>query len=162
VAIAVQEADEPLAEALQAMWVDVGVDLEIRRLEGGVYASAAFAPASVKDAEGLGGVLSSWSSGIVPDLQLRPLFSSASCAPAGANLGFFRDPLVDALLDAAACASDPADRDRLYAMVQRRIIDAAPAVLLYTRDDLVGVRRGVSGISVRPGGELIVSNATRA
>ena len=162
IAIAVQEADEPLAEALQAMWLDVGVDLEIRRLEGGVYASAAFAPASVKDAEGLGGVLSSWSSGIVPDLQLWPLFSSASAAPAGANLGFFRDRLVDQLLDAAAGAADPGDRDRLYAMVQRRIVDAAPAVLLYTRDDLVGVRRGVSGVSVRPGGELIVSTATKA
>jgi glutathione transport system substrate-binding protein len=162
IAVAVQEADEPLAEALQAMWIDVGVDLQIRRLEGGVYASAAFASVSVKAAEGLGGVLSSWSSGIVPDLQLRPLFSAASSAPAGANLGFFRDPLVDRLLDAAAGATDPGERDRLYATVQRRIIDAAPAVWLYTRDDLVGVRRGVAGVSVRPGGELIVSTATPA
>ena len=74
----------------------------------------------------------------------------------------FRDRLVDALLDAAAAAADPGERSRLYATVQRRIIDAAPAVPLYTRDDLVGLRRGVSGVSVRPGGELIVSTATKA
>jgi len=104
-------------------------------------------------------VLSSWSSGVVPDLQLRPLFASASAAPAGANLGFFRDPAVDALIDAGAATSDPIARARLYAAVQRRIVAEAPAVLLYTRDDLAGVRRGVSGVAFRPGGELIVSAA---
>jgi glutathione transport system substrate-binding protein len=159
IAIAVQDDDELLAEALQAMWRSVGVELQIRRLEGGVYASAAFARPPVKAAEGLGGVLSSWSSGVVPDLQLRPLFDSASAAPIGANLGFFSDPAVDALIDAGAAATDPRARAAFYAAVQRRIVEEAPAVLLYTRDDLAGVRRGVSGVSFRPGGELIVSAA---
>jgi glutathione transport system substrate-binding protein len=162
IAVATQAADEPLAEALQAMWTKVGVQLEIRRLEGGVYASEAFAAPPAKAAESLGGVLSSWSSGVVPDLQLRPLFDSASAAPAGANLGFYNDPLVDRLIDAAVGATDIAQRDRLYAAVQSRIVDAAPAVWLYTRDDLVGARRGVSGLSIRPGGELIVSGATKS
>jgi glutathione transport system substrate-binding protein len=161
IAVAVQDDDELLAEALQAMWRDVGVDLEIRRLEGGVYAEAAFARPPVKAAEGIGGVLSSWSSGVVPDLQLRPLFDSASAAPVGANLGFFSDPAVDRLIDAGAATADPEARARLYAAVQRRIVDDAPAVLLYTRDDLAGVRRGVSGVSFRPGGELIVSAAAK-
>ncbi len=161
IAIAVQDDDELLIEALQAMWRDVGVALEIRRLEGGVYAQAAFARPPVKAAERIGGVLSSWSSGVVPDLQLRPLFASASAAPAGANLGFFRDGAVDALIDAGAATSDPAARARLYAAVQRRIVAEAPAVLLYTRDDLAGVRRGVSGVAFRPGGELIVSAADK-
>ena len=162
VAVATQAADEPLAEALQAMWAEVGVALEIRRLEGGVYASEAFAAPRVKVAEGLGGVLASWSSGVAPDLQLRPLFDSASMAPAGANLGFYDDPAVDALIDAAVGSRDPAERRRLYAAVQARIVAAAPAVLLYTRDDLVGARRGVSGLGVRPGGELVVSGAFKA
>ena len=162
VAVATQAADEPLAEALQAMWAKVGVDLQIRRLEGGVYASEAFAAPRAKAAEGLGGVLASWSSGVVPDLQLRPLFDSASAAPAGANLGFYDDPEVDRLIDAAVGATDAGQRDRLYAAVQRRIVGAAPAVWLYTRDDLVGARRGVSGLSIRPGGELVVSGAVKS
>jgi len=162
IALAVQESDALLAEALQAMWRDVGVALDIRRLEGGVYAGTAFARPEAKAADGIGGVLAWWSSGASPDLLLRPLFSSASAALAGANLGFFRDPAVDALIDAGAATTDPAARDRLYAAVQRRIVDAAPAVLLYTRDDLAGARRGVSGVSVLPGGELVVTGAAKA
>jgi glutathione transport system substrate-binding protein len=162
IAVATQAADEPLAEALQAMWVKVGVQLEIRRLEGGVYAAEAFAAPSAKAADGLGGVLSSWSSGVVPDLQLRPLFDSASAAPAGANLGFYDDPAVDRLIDAAVGATNVGRRTQLYAAAQSRIIGAAPAVWLYTRDDLVGAQRGVSGLSIRPGGELIVSGAVKA
>jgi glutathione transport system substrate-binding protein len=162
IALAVQESDELLAEALQAMWLDVGVTLDIRRLEGGVYAGTAFARPEAKAADRIGGVLAWWSSGASPDLLLRPLFASASAAPAGANLGFFRDPQVDSLIDAGAATTDPAARDRIYAAVQRRIVDAAPAVLLYTRDDLAGARRGVSGVSVLPGGELVVAGAAKA
>jgi glutathione transport system substrate-binding protein len=71
IAMAVQDSDAATAEALQAMWAKAGVDLEIRRLEGGVYAAAAFAGPRDKAAQGLGGVLASWSSGVVPELQLR-------------------------------------------------------------------------------------------
>ena len=162
IAVAIQDDDELLAEALQEMWREVGVALDIRRLEGGVYAAAAFAGPAAKAADGIGGVLSSWSSGAVPDLQLRPLFTSASMAPAGANLGFFSDPAVDRLIDSAAGASDQAERGRLYAAAQSAIVAAAPAVLLYTRDDLVGARRGITGLEVLPGGELMVSQAAAA
>jgi glutathione transport system substrate-binding protein len=161
-AMAVQPADELLAEALQAMWLKVGVDLAIRRLEGGVYAEAAFAGPPEKRVAGLGGVLASWSSGASPDLQLRPLFASASAAPVGANLGFFDDPVLDRLLDAAEADTDPTARARLYGAAQARIDAAAPAVLLYTRDDLVGARRGVAGLEVLPGGELLAARAAKA
>jgi glutathione transport system substrate-binding protein len=162
IAVAAQEEDELLAQALQAMWREVGVGLEIRRLEGGVYAQAAFASPRIKRREGLGGVLASWSSGVAPDLQLRPLFASASAAPAGANLGFFQDPGLDRLLDAAEAADDVGDRRALYAAAQSRIDAAAPEVPLYTRDDLVGVHAGVFGIDIRPGGELVVTGAAKA
>jgi glutathione transport system substrate-binding protein len=162
IAIVAQDADELVVEALQSMWRSVGVELDIRRLEGGVYAQTAFARPEVKAAEGVGGVLSSWSSGVFPDLQLRPLFDSASAAPAGANLGFFSDPALDRLIDAGSATTDTAERAGLYAAAQRRIVEAAPAVLLYTRDDLAGVRRGVTGLSIRPGGELVVSAASKA
>ncbi len=162
IAVAVQEDDELLAQALQAMWRDVGVELQIRRLEGGVYAQAAFASPRIKAEEELGGVLASWSSGVVPDLQLRPLFASASAAPAGANLGFYEDPALDRLLDAAEAAAQPGERRALYATAQARILAAAPAVPLYTRDDLMGARQGVTGADILPGGELLVTEAAKA
>jgi glutathione transport system substrate-binding protein len=162
IAVAVQDSDAAPAEALQAMWAKAGVDLEIRRLEGGVYAAAAFAGQRDKAKQGLGGVLASWSSGVVPELQLRPLFSSVNQAPAGANLGFFADGLVDRMLDQAEAAQSGDERARLYRAVQARITAAAPDVLLFTRDDLVGLRRGVSGVTIAPDGVILVAGAAKA
>jgi len=162
IAVAVQDSDEAPAEALQAMWAKAGVDLEIRRLEGGVYAAAAFAGPKDKARQGLGGVLASWSSGVVPELQLRPLFASVNAAPAGANLGFFADAEVDRMLDEAEAARSDDERARLYHAVQARIIDEAPDVLLFTRDDLVGLRRGVSGVTIAPDGVILVARAAKA
>jgi hypothetical protein len=34
-------------------------------------------------------------------------------------------------------------------------------VLLFTRDDLVGLRRGVSGVSVAPDGMIMVADAAK-
>jgi glutathione transport system substrate-binding protein len=161
-AIAVQDSDAGLAEALQAMWAKAGVALDVRRLEGGVYAATAFGDEAAKTREGLGGVIASWSSGVVPELQLRPLFARASRAPKGANLGFFDDGEIDRLLDMAEAASDGTARARLYAEVQRRIEDAAPDVLIFTRDDLVGLRQGVAGVRVTPDGAIDVTRATRS
>jgi glutathione transport system substrate-binding protein len=161
IAMAVQDSDAATAEALQAMWAKAGVDLEIRRLEGGVYAAAAFAGQRDKAAQGLGGVLASWSSGVVPELQLRPLFASVNQAPAGANLGFFADAEVDRMLDEAEAARPSQARARLYRAVQARIIAAAPDVLLFTRDDLVGLARGVSGVTIAPDGVILVARAAK-
>jgi glutathione transport system substrate-binding protein len=161
IAVAVQDSDAAAAEALQAMWAKAGVDLEIRRLEGGLYAAAAFAGPRDKAAQGLGGVMASWSSGVVPELQLRPLFASVNAAPAGANLGFFADAEVDRMLDEAEAARSGDERARLYHDVQARIIDAAPDVLLFTRDDLVGLRRGVSGVAIAPDGVILVAKAAK-
>ena len=152
--VAVQEPEEPIAEALQAMWVTVGVRLEIRRLESGVWAEAAFAGPDVKATTGLGAVIASWASPFLPDVELDALFASASAAPHGANLGFFADPGLDREMAAAAAAQEAGARDALYDAVQDRIVADMPDILLYTRADMLGLRRGVSGITLMPGGEL--------
>ncbi|MCW4592194.1 ABC transporter substrate-binding protein [Gluconacetobacter entanii] len=159
--LAVQEMDEPIAEALQDMWKKSGITLHISRLEGGVYASEAFAGPAQKEALQLDGVLASWSSGFIPDMQLRPLFYSGSAAPAGANLGFFHDPDVDALINAGAVETAGENRKAIYAKVQQMIMHDAPAVLIYTRDTLVGMRSDISGLVVRPDGALDITHVTR-
>jgi glutathione transport system substrate-binding protein len=161
IAVAIQDSDEGPAEALQAMWAKAGVDLEIRRLEGGVYAATAFAGPKEKARQGVGGVLASWSSGVVPELQLRPLFASVNQAPAGANLGFFADPVVDRMLDQAEAVQSSDERGRLYHDIQARIVEDSPDVFLFTRDDLVGLRRGVSGVTIAPDGVILVARAAK-
>lgn len=101
--IAVQGQDARIGQVLQSMWAKIGVKLDVRQMESGVWAKAAFADQAGKKAENTGAVLASWSSGVNgADLQLRPLYYSKSFAPGGANLGFFNDPKLDEMLNNCA------------------------------------------------------------
>jgi glutathione transport system substrate-binding protein len=155
--MAVQEEDEPLAEALQGMWSDVGVHLVIDRMEHGVYSQAIFGSPQQKQAEGIDCVLASWASDNGdPDYQLKPLYGTAAWSPAGANLGFYSSPALDALLTRAAGELDPDKRKALYAQAQQIICDDAPHVLLYYTRDVAAEHAGTVHEAVRllPGGQI--------
>ena len=47
---AVQEPEARICELLQAMWAKIGVKLDVRRMESGVWSKAAFADAAGKEA----------------------------------------------------------------------------------------------------------------
>lgn len=163
IAIAVQEPQANIAQALQGMWADAGIKLDVRRMEGGVWTQAAFASPEKKAQEGTHCVLASWSSGTFDaDLQLRPLYYTASAPPGGANLGFYSNPALDALIDKAGASADPAERKTLYAQAQRTIQADAPHVLLYYPKDLAGISASVKGLWVIPGGQVMAAGARRA
>ncbi|WP_437616318.1 ABC transporter substrate-binding protein [Erwinia sp. V71] len=160
--LAVQGPEARIAQVLQGMWAKVGVKVNVRQMESGVWSKAAFADVAAKKAENTGAVLASWSSGANgADLQLRPLYHSQSFAPGGANLGFFSDKKVDELIDTAASTQDDAARNALYVEAQKAINQTAPQVLLYFQDDLYATRKAVSGVSVQPGGNVIVRHAVK-
>jgi glutathione transport system substrate-binding protein len=162
IALAVQEPQAHLAEALQGMWADAGIKLDVRRMESGVWTQAAFAKPEQKAQQGTHAVLASWSSGTFDaDLQLRPLYATASAPPGGANLGFYSNPDLDALIQQAGASADPAERRTLYARAQRIIQTDAPDVLLYYPKDLVGVASSVKGLWVIPGGQVMPVAAHR-
>ena len=52
-------------------------------------------------------------------------------------------------------------RKAIYAQLQEMIMHDAPAVLIYTRDTLVGMRADISGLVVRPDGALDITHVTR-
>jgi len=161
--VAVQEQEAQIGEALQGMWSKVGVKLAVDRMEAGVWTKAAFGTPEQKRAQGVGAVIASWSGGAFnADLQLRPLYATASASPAGANLGFFSDPALDRLLDQAAATLDEAARGRLYDEAQKLINTEAPDVLLYYKQDLVAEDAGLSGVWVLPGGTVMVKDAKKA
>lgn len=160
--VAVQEPEARIAELLQAMWAKVGVKLDVRRMESGVWTKAAFADLAGKEADGTGSVIASWSTSVNgADLQLRPLYHSASSAPVGANLGFFNDPKLDKLLDDASNIQDEGERNKLYVEAQKEINEQAPHVLLYTTKDVYAVRNNVEGVGMIPGGQVVVEEATK-
>jgi glutathione transport system substrate-binding protein len=159
--VAVQEPEARIGELLQAMWAKIGVKLDVRRMESGVWTKAAFADPAGKAADNIGSVIASWSTINAPDLQLRPLYYSASAAPAGANLGFFSDPKLDKLLDDATNLKDEGERNKLYVEAQKAINAEAPHVLLYTTKDVYAIRKGVEGVGMIPGGQVVVETATK-
>lgn len=158
--IAVQGQDARIGQVLQSMWAKIGVKLEVRQMESGVWAKAAFADQTGKKADNTGAVLASWSSGVNgADLQLRPLYYSKSFAPGGANLGFFNDPKLDEMLDKAASTQDENARNAIYVDAQKEINQQAPQVLLYYQNDLYATGKDVSGVSMIPGGQIVVKDA---
>ncbi|MCG8708253.1 glycosyl transferase [Brenneria sp. 4F2] len=160
--IAVQGPEARIAQVLQNMWAQIGVKVNVKQMESGVWAKAAFANQGEKRAQGVSAVLASWSSGSYgADLQLRPLYHSHSFAPASANLGFFSDEKTDRLIDQAASTLDEAQRNALYVQAQKQISIQAPQVLLFYQDDLFATRKNISGVSMLPGGQLAVRDARK-
>ena len=160
--IAVQEADSQLVEALQGMWAKANVEVEIDRMENGVFSQSIFASPEQKAKLGIDGVYASWASDTTdPDYQLTPLYRSDAWSPGGANLGFYANPRVDRLLEQAAAELDRAKRTALYREAQQIISDDAPHVLLYYGRDVAAEHAGSVPVPVRllPGGRVEFSGS---
>lgn len=155
--MAAQEEDGALAEALQGMWANVGVRLEIESMEHGVYSQTIFGSPRQKQAAGIDCVLAAWASDNAdPDFQLSPLYATDAWSPASANLGFYSNPRLDALLANAAAELDPEKRKALYATAQQTIVDDAPHVLLYYPQAVAARHVGSATGAARllPGGRI--------
>jgi glutathione transport system substrate-binding protein len=158
----VQEQEARIGELLQAMWAKAGIKLDVRKMESGVWSKAAFLDPAGKEKDGIGSAIASWSSGVNgADLQFRPLYYSKSASPAGANLGFFADPKLDALVDKAASTLDEAARNAIYVDAQKEVNEQAPHVLLFTKQDLFAARANVQGVWMIPGGQIVVKDAKK-
>jgi peptide/nickel transport system substrate-binding protein len=102
-----------------------------------------------------------WVGGAVADPDiLRRVFHSAQTPPAGFNRGFFSDPRVDRLLDAAA-ATPPGppgtpdeSRRALYADVQRLIAEEQPYISLWCKTNVAVAQRTLTGFRILPTAEF--------
>ncbi|MGI5421920.1 ABC transporter substrate-binding protein [Actinomadura luteofluorescens] len=63
------------------------------------------------------------------------------------NYTNFANKKVDGLLERAMATTDAAERRSLSHQAQQIVIDEAPWAFLFTRNTLIGARRGVSGIT---------------
>lgn len=71
---------------------------------------------------------------------------TASKQRIGQNVSRLHDPQIDAWLAAARESQDPAERQRLYALAQRRLVWLAPGIPLYENHSLTAHRRTLHGI----------------
>lgn len=154
--IAVQEAEANIAEALQGMWSDIGVEVEVNRMEYGLWADEVFsAPENNKGYS----VIASWAASLLDaDGFLTPLFHTDSFAPAGANLGFYSNKTVDSLLDEASKTVDSEKRLELYSEAQRIIQDEGAHVTLYYANSLAGMNKKIENVWLMGSGMLVLRN----
>jgi peptide/nickel transport system substrate-binding protein len=84
-----------------------------------------------------------------PDI-LRRVFHSSQMPPSGFNRGYFTDPEVDRLIDAATRSTDDEGRRRLYGEAQRRIAEAVPYVSLWYKANFAASHASIRGIRLSP------------
>jgi peptide/nickel transport system substrate-binding protein len=94
-----------------------------------------------------------WTGVSDPDM-LRRAFHSAQIPPVGFNRGYYSNPDVDRLIDAATVSTHEDERRRLYGAAQRLIAEDAPYISLWYKTNVAVSRAAVEGITLRPGADF--------
>ena len=132
---------QAVAEVIQAMAAEVGINMKIRVTE--------FAT-SLKQAETgeFQAYLLAWSGRTDPDGNL---YIFHKCKAPQNNAGYCNAE-VDKLLDQARTASDPAERKAIYEKVTKIILDDNPKLYLYHRRVLIAHTARLEGYTQMPDG----------
>jgi len=97
-----------------------------------------------------------WSGGAMADPDiLRRVFHSQQTPPNGLNRGYFSDPDVDRLLDAATASVDEQERRRLFGDVQEIVAKEVPYISLWTKTNVAVAQRGLDGIRLTPAADFL-------
>ncbi len=130
-----------VAEVIQSMAADVGIDMKIRVTE--------FAT-SLKQGEAgqYQAYLLAWSGRTDPDGNL---YSFAKCK-APLNYSDYCNPEVDKLLDQSRIPSDPAARMAIYGKLTKILLDDDPIIYLYHRRILIAHTARLEGYTQMPDG----------
>ncbi len=150
--------DIQIAEAIQSMLAEVGIDAQIETLEWSAYLDQTNRAAEENNVPmGLMG----W--GTVTgdaDYGLFALFHTSEHVPAGSNRAFYSSEEIDSLLDQARTSTDPAEREELYAEALQIIHDDAPWLFLHSETQLVAVNDAVEGLIIHPTERVLAFDAS--
>ncbi|MDA2811422.1 ABC transporter substrate-binding protein [Nocardiopsis sp. RSe5-2] len=139
-----------LGQTVQAMAAEAGFAV---RLEPTEFASS-IAAAQAGDFEAY---ISGWSGRPDPDGNIASFFTTGGAN----NYSGHSDPEVDALIEDAAAATDPDERQELYDELVPRMQEANAVVYLYRQRYYVAHRDGVAGVELYPDGLIRVAGAGR-
>ena len=140
--------DATIAEAVQSMLAEVGVDVTLETREWGSYLD--FTAQPVDEAEYEMYMLGWGTVTLDADYGLYALLHSNQWNPDGNNRGFYRNDDVDALLDQARVETDPATREQLYGEAITAIWDDAPWLFLHNEGQINAERADVGGLIHHP------------
>jgi peptide/nickel transport system substrate-binding protein/oligopeptide transport system substrate-binding protein len=137
------DANQRIAEVLQAQLKEIGLTLELRRLDWAAHIK-------VVDDGGAAFFRQGWIADYPdPENFLTVLFHSRNVGAAG-NTSRYRNPRVDKLLDEADALAAGAARDRRYAEAEQAILDDAAWVTLYHYASRALVKPYVKGLERSP------------
>jgi peptide/nickel transport system substrate-binding protein len=126
----------------------VGIDLDVRAYEFATFFQDVLQGRfQLFSLQWVGGAL------VDPDI-LRRVYHSAQVPPAGFNRGYYNNPEVDRLLDAASAATSAEERKRLYSEVQRLVAADAVYIPVWNKTNVVVARRTLDGLRVGATGDM--------
>lgn len=88
-----------------------------------------------------------------PDM-LRRVFHSQQMPPNGFNRGYYQNPVVDRLIDAAMAAPTEAERRKWYGEAQRVIAQDAPYISLWYKTNIAVSRTDIEGVTLTPSADF--------
>ena len=88
-----------------------------------------------------------------PDM-LRRVFHSKQMPPNGFNRGYYENPEVDRLIDAAMLAESDDERRKLYGDAQRVIAEDVPYISLWYKTNIAVSGTKVEGVTLTPSAEF--------
>lgn len=138
-----EELSRLTAAALQDQWRRVGIELELRPLEFATLLS------DVSRGDFQLCYLRWVGANNDPDI-FEYVFHSKKIPPEGANRGHYRNPQLDALLDAMRVENNRENRKRLCGEVQRIVANDLPYLPLWFTDNISVHRRGLGPVELSP------------
>jgi peptide/nickel transport system substrate-binding protein len=88
-----------------------------------------------------------------PDM-LRRVFHSKQMPPNGFNRGYYENPEVDRLIDAAMVAESDDERRGLYGEAQRVVAEDAPYISLWYKTNIAVSGTRIEGVTLTPSAEF--------
>lgn len=147
-----------MAQAVQGFLGEVGIRTRIETVDFGAEIDAITKPAKENEVQAY---LLGWQAATAePSLVSNIVFRSTAFPPDSWNTMFYANPDVDGVLDKADVEADDDARAELYAQAQALVWDDAPWVFLAVPDNLVGAKRGVSGIRSLADGTLMLHDVS--
>jgi peptide/nickel transport system substrate-binding protein len=139
------QQDQAVAQALQAMAADAGIQMKIQIVEGGIFFNTV-------SHLGHQAALLFWSGRPDPDFDIYPFVTQSGMG--GLNFSGYANPRVQELLDAARLLNDMGQRRRAYAEVTKLLADDLPYLMLYFPREYKLLSTRVHGFTLQPDGML--------
>jgi peptide/nickel transport system substrate-binding protein len=153
--ISTNELTRLQATVVQQDLRQIGIDVDVRS-----YEFATFYADVLKGNFQL--FMLQWVGGAVADPDiLRRVFHSQQVPPNGFNRGYYSNPELDRVLDAATRSTNDAERLRLYGDAQRLIAEDQPYISLWTKTNVAVMQERVGGLRLTPMANFIALKDVR-